>query len=165
MNFAQIYAQENISIMMSVILQTLNLPVTLMMSTDTVHTVHNYINFEDFIIRKGAVRSIKGQKLLIPFNMEDGILVCEGKSNEEWNCSAPHGAGRLFGRKDMKRRKDINVRDIRDRMNEKGICLSVVPKDEVKEAYKDPKFIERAIKPTATIIDRLRPVLPLKADD
>ncbi len=103
--------------------------------------------------------------MLIPFNMEDGILVCEGKSNEEWNWSAPHGAGRLFGRGEMKRRKDINVPDIRKRMADKGITLSIVPKDEVKEAYKDPEFIEKAIKPTATIIDRLTPVLPLKAKD
>jgi len=165
MNFCQSYAYQNVLAMMSVILQTLNLPVTLMMSSDTVHTVHNYINFEDFIIRKGAVSSYKGQKMIIPFNMEDGLLICEGKSNEEWNFSAPHGAGRLFGRRDMKNRKDINTRDIRDRMNKKGIFLSVVPKDEVKEAYKDPKFIEEAIEPTATIIDRIKPVLTLKAGD
>lgn len=163
MNFCQSYAHQNVVTMMSTILQILNLPVTLMMNT--VHTVHNYINFEDFVIRKGAVASYKGQKMLIPFNMEDGILICEGKSNEEWNFSAPHGAGRLFGRGDMKRRKDINTRDIRDRMNEKGIFLSVVPKDEVKEAYKEPEFIEKAIAPTATIIDRIKPVLTLKADD
>jgi len=67
--------------------------------------------------------------------------------------------------KDMKRRKDINTLDIRDMMNKKGIFLSVVPKDEVKEAYKDPKFIEEAIEPTATIIDRIKPVLTLKAED
>jgi RNA-splicing ligase RtcB len=184
MNFCQAYAYQNVKAMMSVILQTLNLPVTLMMSTDTVkpksgftctdssleksntvHTVHNYINFEDFIIRKGAVSSYKGRKMIIPFNMEDGLLICEGKGNEEWNFSAPHGAGRLFGRKDMKKRKDINTDDIRNRMNDKGIFLSVVPKDEVKEAYKDPTFIEEAIEPTATIIDRIKPVLTLKAGD
>jgi len=165
MLFCQIYAHKNVLIMANTILYTMDLPVTLMMSTNTVHTVHNYIDFEDFIIRKGAVCSLTGQKMLIPFNMEDGILVCEGKSNEEWNCSAPHGSGRLHGRKVMKNRKDVNVRDIRDRMNKKGIYLSVVPKDEVKEAYKDPSFIEETIAPTATIVDRLKPVLTLKADD
>lgn len=165
MNFAQIYAAQNLNIMMQVILGLLSLPATLLMSEDTVHTVHNYISFEDFITRKGAVRSIAGKKMLIPFNMEDGILICEGKSNPEWNYSAPHGAGRLFGRKEMKRREDINTRDIRKRMNQKGILTSVLPKDEVKEAYKDPKFIEEAIAPTATIVDRLRPVLNIKADD
>lgn len=166
MNFAQIYAQENVTSMMETILSTLNLDPMLMLSKDfTAHTTHNFISFEDFIIRKGAVRSIKGEKILIPFNMEDGILVCEGKSNEEWNCSAPHGAGRLFGRGEMKRDKSIDVEKIRERMNKKGIFLSVVPKDEVKEAYKDPAFIEKSIGPTATIVDRLKPVLTLKAAD
>jgi tRNA-splicing ligase RtcB len=163
MNFAQIYATENVNSMAETILSTLNLDPMLLLSPDTVHTTHNYISFEDFIIRKGAVRSIVGQKMLIPFNMEDGILICEGKSNEEWYESAPHGAGRLYGRGEMKRRDDIDVKDIRARMNKKGIYLSVVPKDEVKEAYKDPAFIEKAIAPTATIVDRLRPVLTLKA--
>jgi tRNA-splicing ligase RtcB len=165
MDFAQIYAHENVVSMMEIILTTLNLDPMLLMSKDTIHTVHNYISFEDFIIRKGAVRSILGQKMLIPFNMEDGILVCEGKSNENWYESAPHGAGRVFGRGEIKRNKDIVVEDIRDRMSKKGIYLSVVPKDEVKEAYKDPAFIEKAIAPTATIVDRLRPIITLKAKD
>jgi len=150
---------------MHVILQVLNLEPRLMLLPDTVHTIHNYINFEDWIIRKGAVSARQGERMLIPFNMEDGILICEGKGNEEWNFSAPHGAGRLHGRKAMKLRKDINTKNIRKRMNDKGIYLSVVPKDEVKEAYKDPKFIEDAIAPTATIVDRLTPTLTLKADD
>lgn len=165
MNFAQIYAHKNVLEMMSTILQALNLPQSLILDSDTVHTTHNYIDFNDFIIRKGAVASYKGQRMLIPFNMEDGILVCEGKSNENWYKSAPHGAGRIGPRKAMKRDKSIDVRKIRDRMNKKGIYLSKVPKDEVREAYKDPAFIEEAIAPTATIVDRLKPVLPLKAED
>jgi len=165
MNFAQIYAQENVATMASVILTTLNLPAALMMSPDNVHTTHNYISFEDFIVRKGAVRSIKGEKMLIPFNMEDGILICEGKSNEEWYQSAPHGAGRLFGRGEMKRDSSISTKAIKKRMQDKGLITSVVPKDEVKEAYKDPAFIEGAIAPTATIVDRLKPIITLKAKD
>ena len=165
MNFAQIYAHKNVLEMMSTILETLNLPQKLLLGEDTVHTVHNYIDFKDFIIRKGAVASYKGVKMLIPFNMEDGILVCEGKSNEEWNFSAPHGAGRIGPRGAMKRDKSIDVRKIRERMNKKGIYASVLPKDEIKKAYKEPEFIEKAIAPTADIIDRLIPVLPIKADD
>jgi len=152
--------------MMSTILQTLNLPQKLLLSKDTVHTVHNYIDLNrDFIIRKGAVASYKGEKMLIPFNMEDGILVCEGKSNEDWNLSAPHGAGRIGPRKAMKQDKSIDVREIRERMNAKGIFASVLPKDELKMAYKDAEFIENAIAPTADIVDRLKPVLPIKAED
>lgn len=165
MNFAQIYASENTAVMAMVILDVLNLDPQLAMSEYNVHTVHNCISFDDLIIRKGAVSSRVGQKMLIPFNMEDGILVCEGKSNEDWYFSAPHGAGRLHGRKAMKKNKAINTRDIRDRMNSKGIYVDVLPKDEVKEAYKDPAFIEKAISPTATIADRLKSVLTLKADD
>jgi len=165
MNFAQIYAHENVMAMAEVLLSTMNLDPMLLLHEDTVHTVHNYISFEDFIIRKGAVRSMAGERMLIPFNMEDGILVCEGKSNEEWNWSAPHGAGRLFGRGEMKRREDIVVKDIKARMRKNGNYATVIPKDEVKEAYKDPAFIEEAIKPTATIVDRLIPVITLKAKD
>jgi len=166
MNFAQIYAMENVDVMAEIIMSILNLDKMLLLNPkDNVHTVHNYISFEDFIIRKGAVSSYKGEKMLIPFNMEDGILICEGKGNEEWNFSAPHGAGRIGPRGAMKRDKSIDVRKIRKRMNDKGIYASVLPKDEIRKAYKEPEFIEKAIAPTADIIDRLVPVLVIKAED
>lgn len=166
MHFCGIYSHQNLLTMATIILDTLNLPAKdILMGKNVVHTIHNYIDPEDLIIRKGAVRSKSGERMLIPFNMEDGILICEGKSNADWNESAPHGAGRMFGRKDMKAKKDIIVRDIRQRMNDKGIVVTTLPKDELKEAYKDPSFIEDAIAPTATIVDRLRPMLPIKAKD
>ena len=65
---------------------------------DSFTTIHNYIDTEHMIRRKGAVSARKGEKLLIPINMRDGSLICIGKGNEEWNCSAPHGAGRLLSR-------------------------------------------------------------------
>ena len=164
MHLCGVYAHKNILDMTSVILEILNIPPKVLLCEDAVHTVHNFIS-TDLIIRKGAVPSYKGQKMLIPFNMEDGILICEGKSNEDWNCSAPHGAGRLGPRGPMKQDKSIVIKDIRQRMNDKGIYMSAIPKDEVKEAYKDPKFIEEALAPTATVVDRLKPVLPIKADD
>jgi tRNA-splicing ligase RtcB len=165
MNFAQIYAEVNLNIMMQMLLKGIGLKPMLLMGENVIHTIHNYVSPDDLIIRKGAVRSITGQKMLIPANMEDGILVAEGKSNEEWNCSAPHGAGRLFGRKVMKQREDIRVDIIRDRMAKKDIYVSVLPKDEVKEAYKSIEFIEGVIGPTATIVDKLIPILNIKADD
>ena len=61
-------------------------------------TIHNYIDTDNMILRKGAVAAYEGQKLLIPINMRDGSLICVGKGNPEWNCSAPHGAGRLMSR-------------------------------------------------------------------
>ena len=63
-------------------------------------TIHNYIDTDSMILRKGSVSAKAGEKLLIPINMRDGSLICSGKGNEDWNCSAPHGAGRLMSRKD-----------------------------------------------------------------
>ena len=92
--------------------------------------------------------------------MEDGILICEGKSNKEWNYSAPHGAGRLFSRGDAKRNLDLG--EFKENMAKKDIFTKNIPLDEVAGAYKDPKIIEDSIEPTATIIDRLVPVINIK---
>jgi tRNA-splicing ligase RtcB len=165
MNFAQIYAEINLNTMMQILLKGIGLEATLMLGPNTIHTVHNYVSPDDLIIRKGAVRSIEGERMLIPANMEDGILVAEGKSNDDWYRTAPHGAGRLFGRNAMKQRKDIDTDEIRKRMADKDIFISAVPKDEVKEAYKSMEFIEKCIGPTATVVDKLIPILPIKADD
>ena len=95
--------------------------------------------------------------------MEDGILICKGKGNAEWNNSAPHGAGRSYSRRQAKDKFSAKV--AADRMAAKGIYTSVVPVDEVKEAYKDPKIIENAIGPTADIIDRITPIMNMKDND
>jgi len=112
------------------------------------------------MIRKGAISSYEGEEMIIPFNMEDGLLICTGKSNPDWNFSAPHGAGRLFSR--SKAKTLFSSEEVMERMHEKGIHTSTVPADEVKEAYKDPKMIEEAIEPTAEIINRVKPILNLK---
>jgi len=124
-------------------------------------SVHNYIDFNDFIIRKGAISSYEKQMMIIPFNMEDGILLCEGKSNPDWNYSAPHGAGRVGSRKWAK--ANLDHKAAAKSMKDKGIYASVLPKDELKGAYKDSKIIEDAIEPTAKIIDRIKPILNMKA--
>ena len=155
MIIAQHYAQYNRYEMADKILQLLGTK-----PTDTIECVHNYVNFTDFIMRKGAVSSYKGQRIIVPFNMEDGILICEGLGNEEWNNSAPHGSGRIGPRKLAK--EIINKEEASDRMKSKGIYASVIPVDETKEAYKDPKIIEDAIAPTAKIINRLIPILACK---
>lgn len=66
--------------------------------TETIQSVHNYIDFRDNIIRKGAIRSYVDEKMVIPFNMRDGLAICEGKSNDDWNCTALHGTGRILAR-------------------------------------------------------------------
>ncbi|WP_297276338.1 RtcB family protein [uncultured Brachyspira sp.] len=157
MVIAQYYAKINRETMLDIITNALNIK-----TENTFSSIHNFIDFEDFIIRKGAIRSYKNEKMIIPFNMRDGILICEGKGNEDWNCSAPHGAGRVLSR--MQAKKQIDMKDFIDSM--KGIYSSSICKntlDEAPQAYKDSKEIETLIEPTANIIDRLKPVLNIKA--
>jgi len=125
---------------------------------------HNYIDFKDFIIRKGAISAYEGEKMIIPFNMEEGTLICEGKGNPDWNYSAPHGAGRLMSRGDIKRRaeKEGLLEKAKQRMEDSGVFASHLPADELKEAYKDSKIIEDAIEPTAKIIRKIKPIIAMK---
>lgn len=98
-------------------------------------TIHNYIDLGKRILRKGAVSAEKGERLLIPINMRDGSLICVGKGNEDWNCSAPHGAGRLMSRRAARER--LNVEDFQKSME--GIYTTSVSKatlDESPDAYK-----------------------------
>jgi RNA-splicing ligase RtcB len=127
---------------------------------ERIETVHNFIDFNDFIMRKGAISSYKGEKMVIPFNMLDGLLICEGKSKPEWNYSAPHGAGRLGSRRWAK--DTLSKRDAEKEMKDRGIYFSKLPIDECAGAYKDPKIIEETIEPTARIINRVKPILSMK---
>lgn len=157
MLFAQKYAQFN----RITILKRIKEKVGYENGIEEIESVHNYIDFNDFIIRKGAITSYEGQKMIIPFNMRDGLLICEGKSNQEWNYSAPHGAGRVMSRGEAKKR--ILLEKFRDDM--KGVYSTSVCKatlDEAPDAYKDPSIIEEAIGPTAEIVDRVKPVINLK---
>lgn len=158
MMFAQRYASINRKAMMERILCVLGGPDV----KETIETVHNYIDPFDGIIRKGAIASYESQKMIIPFNMEDGILVCDGRSNKEWNYSAPHGAGRVYSRSEAKRK--LNVEVAAESMKQKGVYCSVLPTDEQKLAYKPAEIIEEAIKPTAKVLHRIKPILNLKAN-
>jgi RNA-splicing ligase RtcB len=156
MIFSQIYAQVNRQLISKKIVEILNVPVI-----DSIETVHNFIDFEDFIIRKGSIRSYENERMIIPFNMRDGILVCTGKSNPEWNFSAPHGAGRLLSRSQAKKKLDMN--EFSKQMSaifSTSVNMSTL--DEAPDAYKNPKIIEEAIEPTALIIERLVPVMNMK---
>ncbi|MCL2406890.1 MAG: RtcB family protein [Defluviitaleaceae bacterium] len=125
-------------------------------------TVHNYIDMKAKILRKGAVSAKKGEKLLIPINMRDGSLVCVGKGNEAWNCSAPHGAGRIMSRTEAK--KKLSMSDYKKSMQ--GIYSSTVNEktlDEAAFAYKPLDEILRNIKDTVDVVDRLVPIYNFKA--
>jgi RNA-splicing ligase RtcB len=158
MIFAQCYAQENRRIIMNQVCHAFG---KTSVPTDHIETVHNYIDFNDFVIRKGAISAHKGEMMLIPFNMRDGILVCKGKGNEEWNNSAPHGAGRVFSRSEAKR--TLSVDEFKEEMS--SVFSTSVNKntlDESPMAYKDSSVIEEAIGPTAEIIDKIVPIMNLK---
>ena len=126
--------------------------------------IHNYIDTDAMILRKGAVSARMGEKLLIPINMRDGSLICIGKGNAEWNCSAPHGAGRL-----MSRRTAFNALSMEEFQKEvEGVyttCVLPETLDEFPMAYKSMDEIVSQIEPTAEIIQRIRPVYNFKAAD
>lgn len=127
-------------------------------------TVHNYIDHESNIIRKGAVSARKGEMLLIPINMRDGSLLCIGKGNDDWNCSAPHGAGRLLSRMDS--REKFTLEEYQKTMQETGIYSTSIDRstiDECPMAYKGMKDIVDNIEPTAEIIKILKPAYNFKA--
>jgi len=129
---------------------------------DTFTTVHNYINFDDGIMRKGAVSAKSGERLIIPMNMRDGALLCVGKGNADWNESAPHGAGRIMSRGEAKR--TINLDDYKESME--GIyttCVNRGTLDESPMAYKPMEEIIDNIGDTVEIVDIVKPVYNFKA--
>jgi len=157
MKLIQQFAVLNRKAMMDVILTGMGLT-----RVDTFTTIHNYIDTDTMILRKGSVSAKADEKLLIPINMRDGSLICVGKGNEEWNCSAPHGAGRLMSRTAAKR--DLSMDEYRAEMD--GIFTTCVVKDTLDEApmaYKSIDEIVRQIGPTADIVERIKPIYNFKA--
>lgn len=159
MIFAQTYAEFNREAMKLEICKKLNCVVI-----DSVKSIHNYIDFDDFTIRKGSIRSYEGERLVIPFSMKDGLIIGEGKSNKDWNNSAPHGAGRVLAR--GKAKSQLSMDEFTEQM--KGIySTSVVPEtlDESPMAYKDPELIESLIDPTVKVLNKIKPILNIKSID
>jgi tRNA-splicing ligase RtcB len=126
-------------------------------------STHNYIDTRNMILRKGAISAEEGEYLVIPLNMRDGLLICKGKGNNEWNCSAPHGAGRLYSR--SKAKELFTVEEYAEEMN--GIfstCINESTLDEAPFAYKDYKEIMECVEPTVDIVERLIPIFNFKAN-
>ena len=129
---------------------------------ETFQTIHNYIDVNERILRKGAVSAKTGEKLLIPINMRDGSLICIGKGNVDWNCSAPHGAGRLMSRSAAFER--LTMAEYEAEMA--GIYSTCVVPDTLDEspmAYKSMEEIVENIEPTAEIVGRIKPIYNFKA--
>ena len=131
---------------------------------ESFETVHNYISFEDNIIRKGAVSAYKGERLIIPLNMRDGSLLCTGKGNPNWNFSAPHGAGRLMSRGEAKRTLDMD--EFKDEMKDVySTTVSENTLDEAPMAYKNGEEIIKHIGDTVIVDKIIKPIYNFKADE
>lgn len=127
-------------------------------------TIHNYISFKDNVVRKGAISAKKGEMVLIPINMRDGCIIGIGKGNEDWNNSAPHGAGRIMSRNQA--REKINLGEYKETMKDiytTSVCADTI--DEAPMAYKPLDEIVKNIKDTVEIIKIIKPIYNFKATE
>ena len=128
------------------------------------HTIHNYIDTEERILRKGAIAAHAGERVLIPINMRDGSILAVGKGNPEWNYSAPHGAGRLMSR--TKAKNTLSMDEYMETM--KGIYTTSVNEstlDEAPMAYKSLEDIIDVVRESVDVIDVLKPIYNFKASE
>ena len=154
----QRFARRSRELMAEIILQRLGLE-----AFDTFHTIHNYIDTDEMILRKGAIAAHEGEKVLIPINMRDGSVLAVGKGNPDWNFSGPHGAGRIMSRTAAKERLDLD--EYRREME--GIYTTSVNEatlDEAPMAYKSLEDIIDVIGESVDIIEVLKPIYNFKAN-
>ena len=159
MRICQQFALRNREVMADIIVHRLGLEVQ-----DMFHTTHNYIDHESNIVRKGAISARLGEKLLIPINMRDGCIYGVGKGNDDWNQSAPHGAGRLMSRSQAFRQ--LSLSDFEAQMQ--GIYTTSVTArtlDESPMAYKGMDAILKHIGPTVDVVDIFKPLYNFKAEE
>lgn len=159
MKIVQEFAMLNRKAMMDEIIKGMHIHVA-----DQFTTIHNYIDLDNMILRKGSVSAQNGEILLIPINMRDGSLICRGKGNPDWNCSAPHGAGRLFSRSAAK--ENFTVSQFKKEMQ--GIYTTSVSSatlDESPMAYKSMDDIVNNIKDTVEIVEVIKPIYNFKAGE
>ncbi len=157
MKIVQSYAQLNRKAMMDEIVKGMKLHIV-----EQFTTIHNYIDTDAMILRKGAVSAKQGEKILIPINMRDGSLICIGKGNDDWNQSAPHGAGRLMSRSAAK--QSFTVSEFKRQMQ--GVYTTSVNQDTLDEcpmAYKGMEDIVNHIGDTADIVQIIKPIYNFKA--
>lgn len=162
---AQWYARVNRRMILSAILGFFKED---MHESHLIESTHNYISERDHIVRKGAISAYPDERLIIPLNMSEGIILGRGKANPRYNFSAPHGAGRAFGRREMKRRLDrgdVTMEQFHSSMD--GIFSTSVKKETIDEsmfAYKPTEAVLKHIEETVDIDVRLKPIYNLKAD-
>ena len=162
MKITQEFARLNREAMLDVICTELGIKKRYIL--DKFCTIHNYIDLDKNILRKGAISLEKDEIAIIPISMAYGSLIVKGKGNPDWNYSGPHGAGRLLSRSEAKNL--LNMSEYKEKM--KGVfstCISTDTLDESPMAYKNGEEIIKAIEPTATILDLLKPVYNFKAKE
>jgi len=162
MEVAQRYAKLNrFTMAYQIITEGLGLAIG---ACPSVESVHNYINFNDGVVRKGAISAHKGEMVIIPWNMRDGIVIGVGKGNEDWNNSAPHGAGRIMSR--SKAKEQVSLAEFEESM--KGIYTTCVSKNTIDEspmAYKDYKIVKELLVDSVDVELNLKPVFNFKAGE
>ena len=159
MQIAQLYAKKNRETMLNIICRAMGLTPDNMF-----HTIHNYIeqSGSEVTLRKGAVSAKEGELLIIPMNMRDGSLICRGKGNSDWLCSAPHGAGRLMSRSEA--REKLSLQEFEASMQgiyTTSVCAETI--DESPMSYKPMQEIVDCIEPTVDILKIIKPIYNFKA--
>ncbi len=158
MKTAQIFAKLN----RYTILHTIIKEFVSSLNFETIESVHNYINFDDKIVRKGAISAHKGERVIIPLNMAEGVVVGIGKGNNDWNMSAPHGAGRLMSRKQAK--KSLSLNEFKNSMKSVfSTCVNKKTIDESPMAYKDKDYILNKLKENVDVLYIAKPIYNFKA--
>ncbi len=155
----QAYARRNREKMAEIILERTGLA-----GGEAFHTIHNYIDTEEMILRKGAIAAHDGEKVLIPINMRDGSVLAVGKGNPEWNFSAPHGAGRIMSR--TRAKENLSMEEYKETM--KGVYTTSINEntlDEAPMAYKSLEDIIGVIRESVDVIDVMKPVYNFKASE
>ncbi|MEG1726107.1 MAG: RtcB family protein [Anaerovoracaceae bacterium] len=155
----QQYAETNRETMLKTIVEKMNGNIL-----SQIATTHNYIDTKNMILRKGAVSAQEDELLVIPMNMRDGMLICKGKGNADWNYSAPHGAGRLYSRTQAK--KTFGIEEFQKSMD--GIystCINDNTIDEAPFVYKNYQEIMECIEPTVEVLERILPIYNFKASE
>lgn len=158
-DICQVFARRSREKMAEIILER-----TRMNGCDAFHTIHNYIDTDEMILRKGAIAAHKGKRVLIPINMKDGSILAIGKGNPEWNYSAPHGAGRIMSR--TKAKNELNLGEYKKVME--GVYTTSVngnTLDEAPMAYKSQESIIDVIRESVDIIDVMKPIYNFKASE
>lgn len=157
-NIVQMFSNENRKAIAETILDKTGLT-----EIESFTTIHNYIDLDNSILRKGAISAQKGEVVLIPINMRDGSIIAVGKGNENWNYSAPHGAGRLMSR--SKAKASVSLDEFKEVMKgvwSTSVCESTL--DESPMAYKPIEDILNNIGDTVDIIDIIKPLYNYKAN-